>query len=285
MSEEGFSRYPFGIKPDNITSMSILNAIIMGLVQGITEFLPISSSGHLVIFSKILDLGNVFIFDVLLNFGSLLALIIYYRKRILSIIVRIFSGKEWLLVAKVVAATIPAVLIGLVFNDQIEKLNSLIWVVITTLMLVGILMIVAGNAKKGADDREIEKSVGWRLAVKTGLAQALALIPGVSRSGITILTGLRNNLSAARAAEFSFLLAIPIIAGASFKMLVSTEGIDFIKNNMAAFVVGNIVSFVSGILAIGFLINLISKRGLKDFGWYRVGLASLLIVLCLFGAF
>ncbi len=257
----------------------------MGLVQGITEFLPISSSGHLVIFSKILDLGNVFIFDVLLNFGSLLALIIYYRKRILSIIVRIFSGKEWLLVAKVVAATIPAVLIGLVFNDQIEKLNSLIWVVITTLMLVGILMIVAGNAKKGADDREIEKSVGWRLAVKTGLAQALALIPGVSRSGITILTGLRNNLSAARAAEFSFLLAIPIIAGASFKMLVSTEGIDFIKNNMAAFVVGNIVSFVSGILAIGFLINLISKRGLKDFGWYRVGLASLLIVLCLFGAF
>ncbi len=265
--------------------MSILNAIIMGLVQGITEFLPISSSGHLVIFSKILDLGNVFIFDVLLNFGSLLALIIYYRKRIWSIIVRIFSGKEWLLAVKVVAATVPAVLIGLVFNDQIEKLNSMIWVVISTLMIVGILMIIAGNAKKGADDREIEKSVGWRLAIKTGLAQALALIPGVSRSGITILTGLRNNLSAARAAEFSFLLAIPIIAGASFKMLVSKEGIDFIKNNMAAFAVGNIVSFASGILAISFLINLISKRGLKDFGWYRVGLASLLIVLYFVGVF
>lgn len=265
--------------------MSILNAIIMGLVQGITEFLPISSSGHLVIFSKILDLGNVFTFDVLLNFGSLLALIIYYRKRIWSIIIRVFSGKEWPLLVKVIIATIPAVFIGLIFNDAIESLNGMIWVVIATLMIVGILMIVAGSAKKGADDREIEKSIGWRLSVKTGIAQALALIPGVSRSGITILTGLRNNLSAARAAEFSFLLAIPVIAGASFKMLVSAEGIEFIKGNMAAFAIGNIVSFVSGILAISFLINLISKRGLKDFGWYRVGLASLLIVLCLVGFF
>lgn len=265
--------------------MSILNAIIMGLVQGITEFLPISSSGHLVIFSKILDLGNAFTFDVLLNFGSLLALVIYYRKRIWSIITRVFSGKEWALVAKVITATIPAVLIGLVFNDQIEKMNSMIWVVVATLMTVGILMIVAGNAKKDADDREIEKSVGWQLSIKTGLAQALALIPGVSRSGITILTGLRNNLSAARAAEFSFLLAIPIITGASFKMLVSKEGIEFVKGNMAAFAVGNIVSFVSGILAISFLINLISKRGLKDFGWYRVGLATLLTIFCLVGVF
>ncbi len=257
----------------------------MGLVQGITEFLPISSSGHLVIFSKILDLGNVFTFDVLLNFGSLLALVIYYRQRIWSIIVRIFSCKEWLLVTKVVIATVPAVLIGLVFNDQIEKLNNMIWVVIATLMIIGILMIVTGSVKKDADDREIEKSVGWRLSVKIGITQALALIPGVSRSGITILTGIRNNLSAARAAEFSFLLAIPIIAGASFKTLISSAGIDFIKNNMLAFAIGNIASFVSGILAISFLINLISKRGLKDFGWYRVGLAGVLIVLLIFGVF
>lgn len=263
--------------------MSILNAIIMGLVQGITEFLPISSSGHLVIFSKILDLGNVFTFDVLLNFGSLLALIIYYRKRIWSIITRIFSGKEWPLLVKVIIATIPAVFIGLIFNDAIEALNGMIWVVIATLMIIGIWMILAGDAKEGADNREIEKSVGWRLSIKTGIAQAFALIPGVSRSGITILTGLRNNLSAARAAEFSFLLAIPIIAGASLKMLVSSAGTDFIKNNMAAFAVGNLVSFISGILAISFLIKLISRRGLRDFGWYRITLAGVLIILLSFG--
>lgn len=265
--------------------MSIIAAVIMGLVQGITEFLPISSSGHLVIFSHILGLGNVFTFDVLLNFGSLLALIIFYRKRIWSIIVRTIDGKEWKLLIKVIAATVPAVFFGIIFNDQIESLNGMIWVVALALIVVGIFMIFTDKSRRGADNREIEQSVGWRLTVKTGIAQAVSLIPGVSRSGITILTGLRNNLSAERAAEFSFLLAIPIIAGASFKTLLSSSGIDFVKNNMAAFAVGNIVSFISGILAIGFLINLISKRGLKDFGWYRIILAMLLIFLMLIGLF
>ncbi len=263
--------------------MSIIDAIILGLVQGITEFLPISSSGHLVIVSHILGANNAFTFDVLLNFGSLLALIIYYRLRIWSIIVRIFSGKEWLLVAKVVVATIPAIFLGLVFNSQIEQLNGMIWVVIATLIIIGIPMIIMGKANDGADNREIEKSVGWRLALKTGITQAFALVPGVSRSGITILTGLRNNLSAERAAEFSFLLAIPIIAGASLKMLVSSEGIEFIRNNSTAFVIGNVVCFISGTLAINFMIKLIEKRGLKDFGWYRVILAAILTVLLLLG--
>lgn len=265
--------------------MSIINAIILGLVQGITEFLPISSSGHLAITSHLLGIGNAFTFDVLLNFGSLIVLIIFYRKRIWSIIVRIFSGKEWLLLAKVVIATIPAVAIGLLLNKQIEQLNGLVWVSIIMLIVVGIPMIIAGKANKNADDREVEESVGWKLSIKTGLAQALSLIPGVSRSGITILTGLRNNLSAARAAEFSFLLAIPIIAGASFKTLLSSDGINFVKNNLVAFTVGNIVCFVSGMLAINFLIKLISKRGLKDFGWYRVILAVILIILSLLGIF
>lgn len=265
--------------------MSIINAIILGLVQGITEFLPISSSGHLVITSHLLGIGNAFTFDVLLNFGSLIVLIIFYRKRIWSIIVRIFSGKEWLLLAKVVIATIPAVTIGLLLNKQIEQLNGLVWVSIIMLIVVGIPMIIAGKTNKNADDREVEKSVGWKLSIKTGLAQALSLIPGVSRSGITILTGLRNNLSAARAAEFSFLLAIPIIAGASFKTLLSSDGMNFVKHNFAAFTIGNIVCFVSGMLAINFLIKLISKRGLKDFGWYRVILAVILIILSLLGLF
>lgn len=263
--------------------MSIINAIILGLVQGITEFLPISSSGHLVIVGQLLGIGNVFIFDVLLNFGSLIALAIYYHRRIWSIIVRVFSGKEWLLLAKIIIATIPTVIIGLAFSNQIETLNGMVWVVIMMLIIIGIPMILVGKANNNADDREIEKSVGWKLALKTGVSQAMALIPGVSRSGITILTGIRNNLSAARAAEFSFLLAIPIIAGASLKILLSSGGIEFVKNNFAAFAIGNIVSFISGILAISFLIKLISKRGLKDFGWYRIVLAAVLIILAVVG--
>ncbi len=259
--------------------MLIINAIILGLVQGLTEFLPISSSGHLVIASHLLKLDDAFTFDVLLNFGSLLALVVYYRQRIWSIIVRIFGGKEWLLLTKVIVATIPAVVIGLLFNSQIQKLDNMIWVVIAALIIFGIPMILAGKANPDADDREIEQSVGWKLSIKTGLAQTLALIPGVSRSGITILTGLRNNLSAERAAEFSFLLAIPIITGASLKTLLSNGGMEFVKNNMAAFAIGNIVCFIAGILAINFMIKLIANKGLKYFGWYRIILAAVLIVL------
>jgi undecaprenyl-diphosphatase len=263
--------------------MSIIDSIILGLVQGITEFLPISSSGHLVIVSTLLGVNDAFTFDVLLNFGSLTALIVYYRHRIWSIISKIFKDKDWGLSLKVVVATIPAVAIGLTFTDLIERFNGMIWVVIAMLIIVGVLMIIAGDANENADNRPIEKSVSWKVAISTGLAQACALIPGVSRSGITILTGMRNNLSAEKAAEFSFLLAIPIIAGASLKILLSHEGIALIQNNMAAFLVGNIVCFISGILAINFLIKLISKRGLKDFGWYRVISALVLIVLILTG--
>jgi undecaprenyl-diphosphatase len=259
--------------------MSILSAIILGLVQGITEFIPVSSSGHLVIFSHLLNVGDAFTFDVLLNFGTLLALIIYYRKRLWSIIKRVFSGKEWSLVLKVIVATIPAVILGLLLSDKIDALNNTVPVVVATLIIVGVLMIVFGKANPEADNREIEQSVSWSSSNKIGLSQAVALIPGVSRSGITILAGLRCNLSAAKAAEYSFLLAIPIIVGASFKMLLSHAGLAFVHSNLLAVVIGNLVSFTAGMLAINFFIKLLSRRGLKDFGWYRVALAAVLIIL------
>jgi undecaprenyl-diphosphatase len=259
--------------------MTFIDAIVLGLVQGITEFIPISSTGHLVITSHLLGVGNVFTFDVLLNFGTLLALIIFYKNRIWSIIIRTFKGKEWLLLAKIIIATIPAVAAGILLKDQIEKMNEMVWVVIAMLLVIGIPMILVGKPNKNADNREIEESVGWKSTIKIGVAQAIALIPGVSRSGITILTGLMSNLSASKAAEFSFLLAIPVIAGASFKTLLMDGGIAFVRDNFTAVAVGNITSFIAGILAISFLIKFISKRGLKDFGWYRIGLALILIIL------
>jgi undecaprenyl-diphosphatase len=263
--------------------MTYLDSVILGLVQGITEFLPISSSGHLVITSHLLNVGNSFTFDVLLNFGTLGALIIYYRKRIWSIIKRAFLGKEWGLLAKVIAATIPAAVLGIIFSNQIEKLNDKVWLVIAMLFIVGLIMIFKGNARPEADNTEIEKSVGWRTTFKVGLAQAIALIPGVSRSGITILTGLQSKLSAAKAAEFSFLLAIPIIAGASLKTLLSNDGMQFVKDNLGQVAIGNLVSLLSGLIAVSFLIKLLSSRGLKDFGWYRVGLATALVILAVTG--
>ena len=259
--------------------MSIIDAIVLGFVQGVTEFIPVSSSGHLVIASKLLGVGSSFTFDVLLNFGTLLALVIFYRKRIWSIITKVFKDKDWSLVAKLIAATIPAVIIGLAFDDIIEQLNNYIVVVIISLVVIGVLMIFGGKENKEADDREISQSVDWKKTIKIGLAQMLALIPGVSRSGITILTGLRSNLSAKKAAEFSFLMAIPITAGAAFKTLLSSGGIEFVKTNFPAFIIGNIVSFAFGMIAINFLIKLISKRGLRDFGYYRIALAAVLTTL------
>lgn len=263
--------------------MSIIDVFLLGFVQGITEFIPVSSSGHLAITSHLLGVGGAFTFDVLLNFGSLLALIIYYRKKIWSIIKRIFEGREWSLLAKVIIATIPAVFIGLVFDSQIELMNGYIWIVVASLFVVGVLMVLFGNQNKNSDDREIEKSVGWRSTIKIGLAQALALIPGTSRSGITILTGLRSNLSASKSAEFSFLMAIPIILGASVKTLLSSEGLNYVSQNLTNLVIGNVMSFIAGMLAINFFIKLISKRGLRDFGYYRIGLASVLTILLIFG--
>lgn len=262
-----------------MVTMSIIDVIVLGLVQGITEFIPVSSSGHLAITSQLIGVGDAFTFDVLLNFGTLLALIVFYRQKIWSIVVRFFSGREWPLVFKVIIATIPAVLIGLLFDDQIQALNQNILLVVASLIVVGVLMVFFGNQKSTADDREIEKSVGWKASIKIGLAQALALIPGTSRSGITILSGMRLNLSGAKASEFSFLIAIPIILGAIVKTLFSSEGLAFIEHNFIDFVLGNAVSFVAGMIAINFLIKLVSSKGLKYFGWYRISLAIILLIL------
>lgn len=266
-----------------IGTMSFLDSIILGLIQGLTEFIPVSSSGHLVIISHLLGLGDTFAFDVLLNFGTLLALATYYRKRIWLIIKKAFIYRQLKLIGLLIVAMVPAAVMGLLFDNEISKLNSMVWVVIVMLVIVGIPMIVSGKENKNANDAELEKTISWMTSIKIGLMQALALIPGTSRSGITILSGLKCGLSAKRAAEFSFLLAIPIIAVASFKVLFSTEGQNYIRVNLGSVIAGNLISFVAGILAIRFLISLIGKRGLKDFGWYRLGLAIVLIILLVTG--
>ena len=263
--------------------MNYLDAFILGLIQGLTEFIPVSSSGHLVITNYLLGINDGFIYSVLLNFGTTLALLVYYRKKITEIIARSFRGKEWSLLIKLVVSTIPAVIIGFTFATQIENLNVMPWVVIVMLVVVGIIMIKFGQARTDASDEPIETSVNYRTAVKVGLAQAVALIPGTSRSGITILTGLQSKLSASKAAEYSFLLAIPTILGASLKVFFFDGGLDFVRDNFGVFLVGNITSFISGFLAVAFLIRLLSTRGLKDFGWYRIGLATVLAVLLLSG--
>lgn len=151
------------------------------------------------------------------------------------------------------------------------------------LVVIGVIMIKYGAAREDASDEPLEKSLSWRTTAKVGVAQAVALIPGTSRSGITILAGLQSKLSAAKAAEFSFLLAIPTILGATLKVFFLDGGYQFVQQNVGVVVVGNIVSFTAGILAVSFLLKLLSSRGLKDFGWYRIGLAVVLTILLITG--
>lgn len=253
-------------------------AIVLGLVQGLTEFIPVSSSGHLVIANAFFKNSDGFAFDVLLNFGTLAALVVYYRSRIFQIIQRILVDRKFGLAGKLIAATIPAVVVGFVFEDVFTSLNNNIGVVIAMLAVVGLAMVIFGKPSPHAVDTELE-AIPVKKFILIGLAQAVALVPGTSRSGITILAGLRQNISAARSAELSFMLAIPTIFGASIKTFLSSEGQRFISDYPFHVLLGNILSFAAGLLAIHFLITLLNKRGLPPFGWYRLALAAVLILL------
>lgn len=258
--------------------MTLLLAIVLGLVQGLTEFIPVSSSGHLVVANAFFDAKDSFAFDVLLNFGTLAALTVYYRKRILGIISLIVVKRQFELAAKLIAATIPAVAVGFLLEDFFTGLNDNLLVVIAMLAIVGLVFVLFGKEQAGSKNDPIE-SIPLKKFVIIGIAQAFALIPGTSRSGITILAGLRQSMTAERAAELSFMLAIPTIFGASLKTLLGSEGQRFITDHLGMVILGNVVSFVSGLLAINFLVGLLGRRGLAPFGWYRIALAAVLILL------
>lgn len=260
--------------------MTILQAIILGAIQGITEFIPVSSSGHLVLGQQFLGLPHNFTFDVLLNFGTLLALVIFFRKKLYALVHDALTKKRFGYIAMLALATIPAVVIGYTFGDIIDGFGESTWIVVAALLIVGILMIVVGKEKAHVRV-EKDKQVTGKDALFVGAAQAIALIPGTSRSGITILAGLSRGFSSHMATDFSFLLALPVIFGASMKVLLSSEGREFISQNLSLFIAGNLASFIFGALAIATLVAFLRHHSLAIFGWYRIALAGILIVLLL----
>ena len=261
--------------------MNIINTILLGIVQGATEFLPVSSSGHLVIASKLLGTPSTFEFDVLVNFGTLLAVIIYYRTRIWQIITDIFERRDISMALKIILATIPAAIFGFVFQGLIEKHLHSTWVVVIMLMSVGIIMVLSKSwpTNKRLPVNKDLHGVSYRQSVAVGFAQCLALISGTSRSGVTMLAALKLGFTKEKAAEWSFLIGIPIILGASLKVLVSDAGMNYVQQQTGTFLLANAVSFISGFAAIHILIKILKKNGLYWFGWYRIALATVLIVL------
>jgi undecaprenyl-diphosphatase len=263
--------------------MTIFEAIILGIIQGLTEFIPISSSGHIILMQQVFDGASDHLFVEWVNIGTVMALIIYFWPRITSTYKDIVEKKEWRLVRNILLAGIPAGLIGLTFADVIES-NGFFgspWTVAIMLLVVGLVMIFLEkiprlSEKKDGADLPIKR------ALAIGAAQAVALIPGTSRSGSTIIAGRLSGLSPAAAAEFSFLLSIPIMLGVVLKLLTQPDDIAYLQENFLAVFLGNFFAFVSGLLAVGFLMRYLKKHSLAVFGWYRIVLSVIIIAILLF---
>jgi len=263
--------------------MPILHAIILGLVQGLTEFLPVSSSGHLIVFPELFGWKVESVtFDVSIHVATLAAIVVALRQDIAKMARGIVKGDsaERSLFWKIVVATIPAVLIGGIFSGPLERLR-LLPVVAVSLIAWGVVLLLAEQYAKrylrGVRDPE---HMSWVQSVIIGLMQVLAFIPGTSRSGVTMSAGLFVGLDKSTAARFSFLLAIPAIAGAG-----AVAGIHVLQNGLdvpiSAIIAGCLSAFISGLFAIRFLFLIIKKWSFAPFAIYRIvfGLILLGIVL------
>lgn len=257
-----------------------LEAIILGLIQGLTEFIPISSSGHLVIAQTFLSGAGEHLFLEFINIGTMLALVVFFRKKIWKIILDVFKNKNYRLARNIIITALPAGLIGFMLSDFIGSswFFASAVVVVFTLAIVGVLMVVLEKLPKLSPVKDGEK-LPWQRALIIGAAQVLALIPGTSRSGSTIIAGRLMGLSAAEAAEYSFLASLPIMFGVTVKVLLTDT--EYLMGNLDILLISNLAAFLSGLWAVGFLLRYLSKHSLAVFGWYRIVLAVVLATILL----
>ena len=268
--------------------LDILKVIIFGIVEGITEWLPISSTGHLILLEKLLKLsqGDAFfeMFQVVIQLGAVMAVVVIYFHKLNP-----FSPKKtknqkmmtWQIWIKVLIGCVPAGIVGLLFDDLIDKWLYHWYIVAIMLIVYGILFIVVENYQKGRKPKVTKMSqLTVPMILIIGVFQMLALIPGTSRSGATIVGALMIGVSRGLAAEYTFFLAIPVMFGASLVKLVKF-GFDFTVMQAVLLVLGMAVSFAVSILAIKFLLGYIRKNDFKVFGYYRIVLG--IVVLLYFG--
>lgn len=253
--------------------MTIFEAIVIAVVEGITEFLPISSTGHMIITEALLGMNiDEFTkaFTVNIQFGAILSVVVLYWKRFLQ---------SWTFYQKLFVAFLPAAVIGFLAGDFIDSLLENVMVVAIMLLLGGILLLFVDKwFNKTSKDQQITYST----ALKIGFWQCVAMIPGVSRSAATIIGGMQQKLSRTNAAEFSFFLAVPTMAAASaYKLLKDYK--HFNSENIGVLAIGNLVAFVVAMIAIKTFITFLQKHGFKVFGWYRIVVGLILITLLLMG--
>lgn len=270
--------------------INILKAILFGIVEGITEWLPISSTGHLIILEDILNCQETFgkefwnLFLVVIQLGAILAVILCFFNKLWP-----FSTKKtkeekiqtWLIWRNVLVACIPAAIVGLLFDDWLDSHFYNFITVAIMLILYGILFIVIEIFNKKRDFKFTDiKQMTWKSALTVGLIQLLALIPGTSRSGVTILGAMLIGFDRATSAEFSFFLSIPVMFGASLLKFAKffLDGNVLTSTQTSFLLVGTIISFLVSILVIKFLLKFIRRHDFKCFGIYRIILGIILII-------
>jgi undecaprenyl-diphosphatase len=250
--------------------VTLLHAALLGVVQGLTEFLPISSSAHLILVRTFLgwDADPLVwqLFDVACHVGTLAAVIVYFWKDLWQILRR-FDRRMWL----IAVGTIPIVIIGGLWGSALEDSVRTAWVVVVPLAVGGVLMFVAERIRA---HRKASAALTFSDAFVIGLAQAAALVPGVSRSGATITAGLFLGYERAAIARFSFLLAIPAIVAAAAKGALDLRHVTLTPNLQAVFAVGFAVSAIVGLATVAVLIRFLTIRRLDIFGWYRIVLSA-----------
>lgn len=265
--------------------MDIFEAIILGLVQGITEFIPVSSSGHLELARYIFNFSgeNYHYLLEFINIGTLLALLIYYRKRIWKILKNIFQERNYKMGINIVITSIPAGLAGLLLGSWIENNDFFgsIFTVAAAMAIVGLIMIII-DWLPHMSKLENEEHLTPARALIIGILQTFALIPGTSRSGTTIIAGRITGLSSESAADYSFLASIPIMCAVCLKTFLSEESRVWFGANLWPMLLGNVIAFVVGLLALAFVLKYLKKpNSLRTFGIYRVAVGCIIIGIML----
>lgn len=262
--------------------MTIFESILIAIVEGITEFLPISSTGHMIIASSFLNIASdpfTKLFEVAIQFGAILSVVVLYWKKF-------FPLNRLNFYLKLVVAVIPALVLGFIFSKKIDALLESPLTVSLTMLIGGFVLLFIDKLFQ-QPTVEKEENISLVKAFTIGIWQCLAMIPGTSRSAASIIGGMQQKLTRNLAAEFSFFLAVPTMAAATgYKLLKAykeTPELLKSKDNLIALGIGNLVAFVVAMLAIRFLIGFLQKHGFRLFGWYRVIVGTLLLALVLTG--
>lgn len=255
--------------------MSTFEAIIIAIVEGITEFLPVSSTGHMIITSSLLHIEKdafTKLFEVAIQLGAILAVVVLYWKKF-------FDFKRWRFYVKLIIAVIPALFLGFLFSDKIDAMLESPLTVAISLLLGGIILLFIDKAFT-THTIEKEEEISYSRSFMIGVWQCIAMIPGVSRSASSIIGGMQQRLTRKLAAEFSFFLAVPTMCAATGYKLLKGYGIIHAEQ-VRLLVIGNVVAFIVAILAIKFFIGFLQKHGFKLFGYYRI-IAGIILLLLMY---